>query len=124
MFSKIIYIGLPGAGKTSAATQLAKTHDLIVCSSDIEIKKILNDYKNNCLDHGSPYGIKLNELKEQFKKEGLDSIKVEQAFQCEGHEKHSSAFMSLLGEPYWRRVEANQISRLHLLINILNIYLI
>ncbi|MDP1602123.1 MAG: AAA family ATPase [Legionella sp.] len=106
LISKIIFIGLPGAGKSSVSAQLAEKHTLFSCSSDAIIKKVLNDYTNNTLSPESIYFKKLTELKATFINNGFDAEKVESAFQRQGYEKHSSAFMTLLNEPCWREVEA------------------
>lgn len=105
-YSKVIFIGLPGAGKTSAAQLLAQKHDLELYSSDVVIKKILSDFAANSSELPRIYQAQLIGLQKAFIKKGLNKTLVEKAFQCEGFEKHSSAFMQLLSESYWREVEA------------------
>ncbi len=104
--SKIIFIGLPGAGKSSVSTQLAQQYSLHLCSSDVEIKKVLNQPQNNASDLRPLFDEKLAELKKDWIRKGLDSDKVERAYRRDGYEKHSTAFMEILSEPLWREVEA------------------
>lgn len=105
-YSKVIFIGLPGAGKTSAAQMLAQKHNLKLYSSDVIIKEILIAFTANSSELPRIYQAQLIGLQKAFIKRGLNKTLVLKAFQCDGFEKHSSAFMALLGESYWREVEA------------------
>lgn len=104
--SKLIFIGLPGSGKSSAAALLAKKHNLMLCAVDDKVKETLNAYTAKAIGEVSPYSAELDLLQESFIVQGCKSELVRKAFKREGFEKHSIAFMTLLSEPYWRQVEA------------------
>ena len=104
--SKIIFIGLPGSGKSSAAALLATKHDLKLCVVDDKVKETLNAYAAKAIGDLSPYSAELDLLQVKFINQGCQLELVRKAFHREGFEKHSLAFMTLLGEPYWRTVEA------------------
>lgn len=111
MSLKYIFIGLPGAGKTtvlkSICQVLPNTHLFIM---DDEIKKRLNalianpqfseQLKENATDD-SVVNFFCAKWRETFEDEIVFSALLRRNF-----DKHSSAIMKLLGESHWREFEA------------------
>ncbi len=113
MSFKYIFIGLPGAGKTTALKALIKDSypDMPVLFMDDEVKKRLNstlalDTPRLSLSDFSLEDKLINEICrdwcKRFKKED-----VLDALMRKGYPKHSAATMKILGEPAWRELEAS-----------------
>lgn len=101
---KVIFIGLPGVGKTTVATKVSEDTSSTLLSVDAKVKDILSAYMTNSLD--PLYHNTLEELRLKFINQGCNKEAVNIAFKRKDFPKHSSAFMKYLGEPFWRKVEA------------------